>query len=111
MSESGVETVLTTAPDGEAGAALARKLVEERLAACGNVIPGVRSIYRWRGAVHDDSEVLVILKTATSQISALLKRAGELHPYEVPELLTLPVGEGAPAYIRWVLDEVGPKDS
>lgn len=103
---TGVAVVLVTAPDEEKAAALARTLVEERLIACANLVPKVRSIYRWQGAVHDEAEVLLVMKTRAERFPALAARVKALHPYTVPEVLQLPVGAGADAYLRWVLDEV-----
>jgi periplasmic divalent cation tolerance protein len=97
-----VRVILMTVPSVEVATELVRKLVDERLAACGNVIPGLTSIYRWHGAVQTDSEVLVILKATTDSVPALLVRAPELHPYDVPEILVLPVTEGYRPYLEWV---------
>lgn len=100
-----VRVVLVTAPNAETGAFLARELVEERLAACGNVIPGLVSVYWWKDEVERDDEVLVILKTSRSRSPALTERIRALHPYEVPEVLVLPVTGGSADYARWVLQE------
>jgi len=97
-----VRIVLVTVPDAETGRSLARSVVEDRLAACGNVIPGLLSVYRWKGEVHQDPECLIIFKTVAESISDLEKRVVELHPYEVPEFLVLPVVEGYPPYLDWV---------
>lgn len=97
--------VLTTAPDPGAAASLARALVEERLAACANVLPGVRSVYWWEGEIEDAEEVLVVLKTTGDRLEAMLRRAAVLHPYDVPELLALPVDAGHPPYLDWVRRE------
>lgn len=94
--------VLTTAPGAEEAARLARTLVEERLAACGNVVPGLRSIYRWEGKVQDEGEALLLLKTTRARFPALKERLLALHPYEVPEVLALPVEAGAERYLSWV---------
>ncbi len=94
--------VLVTAPSAEVAAAVARVLVEEGLAACGSVVPGVRSIYRWKGAVQDDAEALLLLKTERRLLPALRERLPALHPYEVPELLALAVEDGLPAYLEWI---------
>src|SRR5512136_1206754 len=94
--------VLVTAPSAEAAAVLARTLVEERLCACGNVVPAIRSIYRWEGKVHDDAEALLVLKTERRLVPELKARLPELHPYQVPELLVLPVEDGLPPYLEWV---------
>jgi periplasmic divalent cation tolerance protein len=100
--------VLTTLPTADAAAALARTLLEERLAACANIVPGVRSIYRWQGKVEDQGEVLVLLKTRRQLFDLLRARILELHPYEVPEVLALPVESGHAAYLEWVARETGP---
>ncbi len=94
--------VLVTTPSPEKAAEIARVLVEERLCACGNVVPGVRSIYRWEGTVHDDAEALLVLKTERRLVPALKARLPAIHPYEVPELLVLPVEDGLAAYLAWV---------
>lgn len=98
--------VLTTAPDAEVAQSLATRVVEERLAACANIIPGVMSIYRWKGEVQRDAEVLVILKTTRAGFDPLRDRIGELHPYDVPEILALDAPEGSADYMRWVAEEV-----
>ena len=100
-----VRVVLMTAPDAETAQRVARALVDERLIACANVLPGVTSIYRWEGAVHTDAECLVVMKTREALVPRLMERATALHPYEVPELLSLSVTEGLPAYCHWVLNE------
>jgi periplasmic divalent cation tolerance protein len=99
-----VHVVLVTAPDLAVGARLGRSLVEEGLAACANLVPGVRSIYRWQGEIHDDPEVLLIVKTRASLVEALAARVRALHPYELPEVLALPVAGGSAAYLAWVRD-------
>jgi periplasmic divalent cation tolerance protein len=103
--ETGVRVVLVTAPDAETGARLARALVGERLAACANVVPGVRSIYRWQGALQEDAEVLLVLKTGAERCAALAARVKDLHPYELPEVLELPATGGSEAYLGWVRTE------
>lgn len=97
-----VLVVLVTAPGAEEAARLARTLVEERLAACGNVVPGLRSIYRWEGEVRDEGEALLLLKTTRARFAALRERVLALHPYEVPEVLALPVEAGGERYLAWV---------
>jgi periplasmic divalent cation tolerance protein len=97
--------VLVTAPSAEKAAELARQLVEERLAACGNVLPGIRSIYRWEGKVQDEPEALLVLKTHRDRFEALRNRVLALHPYQVPEVLALPVEAGNEQYLAWVTGE------
>jgi periplasmic divalent cation tolerance protein len=97
--------VLVTAPSPEKAAELARALVEERLAACGNVVPAIRSIYRWEGKIHDDAEALLVLKTTRGRFEALRERVIALHPYDVPEVLALPVAAGSAPYLAWLATE------
>jgi periplasmic divalent cation tolerance protein len=97
--------VLVTAPTAEKAAEIARAVVEERLAACGNVVPGLRSIYRWEGKVHDEGEALLVLKTARDRLEALRARVVALHPYEVPEVIALPVEAGHAPYLAWIAGE------
>jgi len=100
-----VRVVLVTAPDAAAAEKLARALVDERLAACVNVVPGVRSFYRWEGRVQDDAEFLLVAKTREERVGALAARVDELHPYDLPEILELPASGGSEAYLDWVLTE------
>jgi periplasmic divalent cation tolerance protein len=97
-----VLVVLVTVPTADQAAELARALVEARLAACGNIVPGLRSIYRWEGKVHDEAEALLVLKTTRGRYAALRDRILALHPYEVPEVLALPVEAGSARYLAWV---------
>ncbi|MCG6956612.1 MAG: divalent-cation tolerance protein CutA [Gemmatimonadetes bacterium] len=101
-----VRVALVTVPDGSTAERLGRILVEERLAACANIVPGVRSIYRWQGEVQNDAEVLVVLKTTDARGEDLSRRVTELHPYEVPEVLLLEVGGGHLPYIEWVRQQM-----
>ena len=96
---------IATAPPTEA-AELARSLVDEGLAACVNILPGARSIYRWEGATHDDEEAVLLIKTARD-LESVKARFLELHSYDCPELLAFPVEAGLPAYLQWVVDQSG----
>lgn len=107
-TDDDVIVLLSTLPNPETAAEVARRLVEERLAACANLVPAVRSIYRWRGAVQDDTETLAIIKTTRGRAEALRARLVELHPYEVPEVLALPAVAGHAPYLAWVRAEVEP---
>ena len=89
-------------PDGEVAARIARALVDERLAACVQAVPGVTSTYRWQGEVQIDAEVLLLIKSTRARIDALTRRIAELHPYATPELLVLEVVGGAPDYLAWL---------
>ena len=97
--------VVITAADAEWLAGFTRRLIEERLAACGHQTPAIRSIYRWDGAVHDDPEARVALHTRLSLVDRIVERANTEHPYEVPCVIALPVIAGNPAYLEWVRAE------
>ena len=99
--------VLTTWPDAEKARLAALLLVEEKLVACANLVPGIESIYRWQGKVETSAEVLVIFKTTHAGYSKLESRIRELHGYEVPEILGFPVSNGLPGYLQWVVESSG----
>jgi periplasmic divalent cation tolerance protein len=94
--------VLTTFPAETDAEPIARALVEERLAACVNILPEMRSIYRWAGSVEDAHERQVIIKTSRERVPALLHRLRALHPYEVPEFIVLPIVDGSDDYLGWI---------
>jgi len=96
--------VLVTTADAEEGARLGRALVEERLAACANVVGPIRSIYRWQGAVEEAAEHLVLLKARRADVAALEARVRALHSYDVPEVIALPVTTGSAPYLAWLAD-------
>ena len=100
-----VLVVFCTCPDEASAARIAHALVEERLAACVNRVPGLRSTYRWKDAVHEDSEVLLVIKTAEDRFEALRERVVALHPYELPEVIAVKVAAGLAPYLRWVVAE------
>jgi periplasmic divalent cation tolerance protein len=102
LSDDGIRVVLMTVPDVETGLRIGRRLVEERLTACANVLPGLHSVYRWKDEVEEAGEALVVLKTVAGRVEALTERAAALHPYDVPEVLALPVLEGLQPYMDWV---------
>jgi periplasmic divalent cation tolerance protein len=93
---------LTTLPADADGAAFGRTLVEERLAACVNLLPVMESVYRWEGKIEHDGERQVVIKTSRDRVAALWDRVRELHPYEVPEFVVIPIIDGNDAYLRWV---------
>jgi periplasmic divalent cation tolerance protein len=103
MSEISIVTI--TAGTEEEAARIGLTLVEERLAACANLVPRIRSIYRWKGKICDEQEFLIIVKTRTSLYQDLEKRVRELHSYEVPEIISFPVAHGLPQYLEWVTTE------
>ncbi|MBB6186625.1 divalent-cation tolerance protein CutA [Rhodanobacter sp. MP7CTX1] len=93
-------------PDADSAQAIAQTLVGERLAACVNRLPGVISTYRWQGAVTSDTETLLLIKTTAGRFEALKARLLQLHPYELPELIAVPVERGHAAYLDWLRDSV-----
>jgi periplasmic divalent cation tolerance protein len=99
-----VKVVLCTAP-AEAAESLASTLVEERLAACVNVLPGVVSVYRWRGAVVRSRESLLVAKTSDEAAPRLARRLAEIHPYDVPEIVSLAPSDVNEAYLKWIDEE------
>ena len=103
---TGILVGLMTAPDRTCAEKIVDQLVQEQLIACGNISVGVSSVYRWQGVVERADEVLVILKTTESQARKVIARVGELHPYEVPEVLFLPAIVGSEAYLQWVRESV-----
>jgi periplasmic divalent cation tolerance protein len=105
MSEAMV--ILCTCPDEGTASRLARGLVEAQLAACVNILPGIRSIYRWQGAVSDDSEVLMVIKSLASRLDDLEAWLLEHHPYDVPEVVALPAEKVSADYLAWIEANVG----
>ncbi len=101
--------VLTTFASEDDAARVVRALVEERLAACGNLLPGARSLYRWEGRIADEREVMALLKTRKQDWPALMSRLHELHPYDTPECLAVRVAAGAPKYMAWLEAALAPE--
>lgn len=101
--------VLVTASNGDEAARLARALVEQRHAACVNIVPGLQSIYQWRGRVEEAAEVLLIVKTARHLLPAVTRLVQSLHSYTVPEVIALSIVGGAPSYLEWLAAEVRPE--
>lgn len=94
--------VLCTVPDADIGKGLATDLVEARLAACANVLPGLTSVYRWQGAVQQDAECLLMIKTRCDRFDDLCGFLRARHPYELPEIVAVPLVNGLPAYLAWI---------
>lgn len=94
--------VLCTCPDEPCAGRIARALVDERLAACVNIIPGITSVYRWKDGVESDREVLLLAKSDTRRYPGLEARVRALHPYEVPEIIATTLSAGLPAYLAWI---------
>ncbi len=108
MSEAIV--ILCTCPDEETASRLASGLVEKDLVACVNILSGIRSIYRWQGKLTDDSEVLMVIKTLASRFEAIETWLLEQHPYDVPEVIALPVEKISTNYMAWIKTSVGKED-
>ena len=102
-----VMVLLCTVPNEAVGGTIAKALVEQRSVACVNIVPGVRSIYRWKQQICDDAELLLVMKTVRSRVEDVSKRVAALHPYETPELVAFPVVDGLASYMAWVREEVG----
>jgi periplasmic divalent cation tolerance protein len=103
-SPNDVLVVFCTFPNPEKAAEVARTIVDERRAACVNLLPAVRSIYSWQGEVCDDAEALAVIKTSAGRFEALRSRIVELHPYDCPEVIAMPVCAGHADYLKWVVD-------
>jgi len=99
---NGTLVVLVTCPNQDVGQTIGKALVEERLAACVNIIPRLRSIYRWEGKLCQDPEVLLVVKTRATCLAALTRRVKALHPYSNPEVIAVPVAGGSSPYLAWV---------
>jgi periplasmic divalent cation tolerance protein len=87
---------------------IARALVEERVAACVNIVPGITSIYRWKGTVEQEPELMLVIKTLGERVAQLKTRILELHPYELPEVVVIPIADGHPPYLAWLAQQVQP---
>src|SRR5262245_63742152 len=100
-----VVLILTTVPAAARAETIARSLVDERLAACVNVLSTMTSFYRWQGKIEQEEERQIVIKTTTDRVAAVKTRLSELHAYEVPEFLVLPVSDGSTGYLDWVRRE------
>ncbi len=99
--------VYCTCPDQATAERIAETMVNERLAACVTIAPGLTSIYRWQGQIQRDAEVLLIIKTRSAVYPSLEARIHDLHPYEVPEIIALPIQAGSATYLNWITDNTG----
>ncbi len=99
--------VIVTASNEDEAAKIGSALVDERLAACANIVPKIRSIYRWEGKVQDEPEALMLIKTTTERFEELEKRVKELHSYSVPEIIAIPIGAGSSDYLSWITECTG----
>lgn len=100
--------VMTNLPNAQAAEAIASTLVEARLAACVNLLPAVQSVYRWDGKVERATEVTLLIKTTQRHYAALEAAIRAAHPYELPEVIALPVATGLPSYLQWIITETTP---
>jgi periplasmic divalent cation tolerance protein len=99
---TGIKLVLCTAPDRDTADDLATHLVEERIAACVNILPNITSIYRWEGAVEESTEVLMLIKLSADQVEHAQRYIASQHPYDTPEFIVIDVEAGLAAYVDWV---------
>ncbi len=99
--------VFNTCPDRATADAVAQALVELNLAACVNIVPGIRSVYRWRGRIEIGEEQLLIIKTSASRYATLERELRARHPYELPEIIALPITDGLAPYLAWIDEQVG----
>ena len=106
MMMSDAIVILSTTHDPETARTIAHALLEERLIACCTVVPGAQSIYRWEGRVEEASETMMLIKTTAELFDAVAARIVELHPYDVPEIISLPISNGSPDYLTWLRGEV-----
>ncbi|MEM1371422.1 MAG: divalent-cation tolerance protein CutA [Pseudomonadota bacterium] len=97
--------IYSTWPNPQSAAAAAKILLEERLIACANVLPGMTSVFRWQGAVCEETEAVAVFKTTSAKARQLIERAGELHPYDTPALVAVPFADGHPKYLGWLVAE------
>ena len=109
MHETEYVIVMTTLPADADVTTFARALVEARLAACVNVLPGMESVYRWDGEIEHERERQLVIKTSSGRLPALWDRVREMHPYDVPEFIVLPIVDGNDAYLRWVGESTRPE--
>ena len=100
--ESQYLVVLVTTPTKEVGEEIAQKLVASKLAACVNLLPGITSIYDWEDQIHQDTEILLIIKTRATCFEALSETVQKIHPYDVPEIVALPITSGSKNYLDWI---------
>lgn len=103
------QIVLCTVPDRETAGQIATALVTEQLAACVNIVPGITSVYRWKNRIEQDTEQLLIIKTRSTVFATLQDSIRKLHPYELPEVIAVPITEGLPEYLDWIATSIKPQ--
>lgn len=102
MTQTAFNIVITTCPDEATAERIARALVEEGLAACVSILPPMRSIYKWKGKIEDATEQQLIIKSNRDRFPSIMERIRSLHPYELPEIIAVPIADGLPDYLRWL---------
>ncbi len=102
MNQTLFQIVLTTCPDQACAERIAQALVEEGLAACVNILPPMQSIYKWKGKIETASEQLLVIKSTLARFPAIRDRLRALHPYELPEIIAVPIADGLPEYLAWL---------
>ena len=102
MTQTAFQIVFSNCPDAEVAERIARALIEEGLAACVNILPPMRSIYRWKGQVEVATEQMLVIKIQQARYPAVQDRIRALHPYELPEIIAVPIADGLPAYLTWL---------
>ena len=105
--EERISLALSTFPDRETAQRISNQLVSGKYAACANILPPIESIYRWKGKIESGNETLVFFKLSEDRQSAFQKKLRSLHPYEVPEIIFIPISNGLPTYLRWVAETCG----
>ena len=106
--EERIFLALSTFPDRETAQRISNQLISEKYAACANILPSIESVYRWKGKIESGNETLVFFKLSEDRQSAFQKTLCSLHPYEVPEIIFIPISNGLPAYLRWVTENCAP---
>lgn len=102
--------IFSTVPDHETGLKISENLIKEKLAACCNLVPGLLSVFSWKGKIQHDSEELLIIKSTEKEYEAIEKRIKDLHPYQIPEIIALPLARGSDSYLNWINQETGVAD-
>jgi len=100
-----VSIVLSTIDSNEQALKISEVLVNERFAACINILPAITSVYRWQNQVHKEPELLMIIKTKTDKLEQLFEKLGQIHPYDVPEIISFPIESGLNSYLNWVIEQ------
>ena len=107
MKPNSYQIVLSTCPDATIAGAIATGLVERQLAACVNIVPGVQSVYRWQGQVQQDQEHLLLIKSVPEKFEEIKNYLVSVHPYELPEILAVPISDGLDSYLHWLTQSIG----